>query len=1225
MLCSLHLQANPKLLNEKELLKAYIQEEQSDVHSPKKWEQLKGILALDRIYHFEPMQKRSLNQQKTKNIIPIKSWLHFEKTMREDRLIGRDLNQLHFMKGAYFLAGKHLHIRDDFKLEKPFTVDLGTGIWSQYLGGNQSQNSMIFYFKLDQKQKIKIQLSYRGTVAGFIDQHYLSPLEKKEKLFLDAGGWLVDLDAGIHRIIIHLDGPQAEFLMRLTDINDQPLVYQLLSRANQQGQMPSFEDLEQLYLSQNLSDITEVKTISMLEQIIQELNRDLNEKELLGIAMLCDRLGLKEQELTQLFYKIDLLWQKKKSFDLWEAMLFVSQKDLGAFPYKIDEIKPKNEAEVLRFILDIQILIKDHLYLGRFEEAKKLIDMIQNEYTNQVFLIEQELALWDELNLKQQGKLYLWEAYQEKKKQGFDWVYLKKLYFYTLLRLGLYNEANDLYSELLAAREDDFELQFAIFSHWTKYQVQEGIELLKRLITQNERTWIVYSEIAELSYKHRLYDQLFAISFPIMDHPDILMLKAKASMILGRFEQGRLFLVQLLLQKPEDQLATELLSQIEPQNQKQLVPSIETLNMLKTQSKAWLSEQQGSAIYLLDQRILGIDDQGREWQRVRQIIEITDAQKKHPLSVQYMIYHPSRERLRVHQAKRYRAKEQNHAILFDQHEISDNDARMYYDLVAKGADFGVLQKGDLLELDYEISRLQPNPTFNTYFSELLIWQNQYPKLYSQVQITPALSSRLKINAQNLDQQNIKEIKTEDGSRQWVALELTAIQPEFLQPMPPKPYLAMGNFQDWTTLAQSYQSLIKPLLNDDALIKEEIQSWGNTIKIPQWQSQSKISQEDWVKKKTIEEKLRLIYDKITQHLRYVGLEFGHHSYEPAVPADTWRRGFGDCKDRAILMILMAKIMGIQLDFVMIRTNSRVPLSIQEQIAGLNFFNHAIVYSPDLDLFLDPTALEFDPFVLPFEDLWGQVLVIDSQNPIQKAELKQVEQNTTKHLKLSLKVNPENELEIHGYFHGENAAFNRKLFQESNANSSFLTHYLLPNELISLEHGNQLMDLDLEESLNETLAEESIQKQQKRDPFLTKIKVKIPQNFDMLFWLKSLNLFDRYAPVTPRKEKWRQTAIWLEYLFSLPCDSPLISKNPFTLAQFQKSTFSKPAIQEYKGFFSQLSLQYQKTENEAQCLFAFSFKINSANMNNEQVSSFKNELNQAQQFLNQSFQSSMGYVK
>jgi hypothetical protein len=120
-------------------------------------------------------------------------------------------------------------------------------------------------------------------------------------------------------------------------------------------------------------------------------------------------------------------------------------------------------------------------------------------------------------------------------------------------------------------------------------------------------------------------------------------------------------------------------------------------------------------------------------------------------------------------------------------------------------------------------------------------------------------------------------------------------------------------------------------------------------------------------------VRAVYGFVVSQTRYVGLEFGIHGYKPYRVDDVLRRRFGDCKDKASLLHAMLSAVGVDSRLVLLRMKrlGRIP----EAPASLAVFNHAIVYVPELDLWLDGTASFSGSGDLPGEDRGASVLVIE----------------------------------------------------------------------------------------------------------------------------------------------------------------------------------------------------------------------------------------------------------
>src|SRR3954463_14598607 len=86
-----------------------------------------------------------------------------------------------------------------------------------------------------------------------------------------------------------------------------------------------------------------------------------------------------------------------------------------------------------------------------------------------------------------------------------------------------------------------------------------------------------------------------------------------------------------------------------------------------------------------------------------------------------------------------------------------------------------------------------------------------------------------------------------------------------------------------------------------------------------------------------------------------------------------RRFGDCKDKASLMHAMLESIGIDSRLVLLRT--RRMGNLDRGPASLAIFDHAILYVPKYDLYLDGTAEFHGSRELPGDDRGADALVIE----------------------------------------------------------------------------------------------------------------------------------------------------------------------------------------------------------------------------------------------------------
>jgi len=96
------------------------------------------------------------------------------------------------------------------------------------------------------------------------------------------------------------------------------------------------------------------------------------------------------------------------------------------------------------------------------------------------------------------------------------------------------------------------------------------------------------------------------------------------------------------------------------------------------------------------------------------------------------------------------------------------------------------------------------------------------------------------------------------------------------------------------------------------------------------------------KKSAAEKEAAIVDYLDREVRYTGIEFGEAAIVPHDPAETLAKRYGDCKDKATLLVAMLRAAGIPANVALLSVESRMDVSTD--LPGMGMFDHAIVYVP-----------------------------------------------------------------------------------------------------------------------------------------------------------------------------------------------------------------------------------------------------------------------------------------
>jgi transglutaminase-like putative cysteine protease len=111
------------------------------------------------------------------------------------------------------------------------------------------------------------------------------------------------------------------------------------------------------------------------------------------------------------------------------------------------------------------------------------------------------------------------------------------------------------------------------------------------------------------------------------------------------------------------------------------------------------------------------------------------------------------------------------------------------------------------------------------------------------------------------------------------------------------------------------------------------------------------------------------------IRYTGVELGQGGILPRPPAETLRRKFGDCKDKAVLLVAALRLLDIPA-YVALLSAGEDQQDIDQELPGFGGFNHAIVVVPGSpEVWIDPTDRFARPGELPPDDQ-GRLALIAS---------------------------------------------------------------------------------------------------------------------------------------------------------------------------------------------------------------------------------------------------------
>jgi tetratricopeptide (TPR) repeat protein/transglutaminase-like putative cysteine protease len=279
-------------------------------------------------------------------------------------------------------------------------------------------------------------------------------------------------------------------------------------------------------------------------------------------------------------------------------------------------------------------------------------------------------------------------------------------------------------------------------------------------------------------------------------------------------------------------------------------------------------------------------------------------------------------------------------------------ARAYY------VRFPRLEPGDVVELQYRVEDVAPRNEFADYFGEVTYMQARAePTVYGEYVLVTPKSRAFYFNEPRVPgmRQTIED-RGDQRVYRFVARDVPAVDQEALQPPWTEVlgHVHVSTYKSWDEMGRWYWGLVK----DQFVPDDEVRRRAEALTVGRKDEAAKV---------------RAIYDYVVQETRYVALEFGIHGYKPYRCAQIFARGFGDCKDKATLIVTMLGALGIKATPVIVRTANKG--DIEPSPASLAPFDHMIAYVPSLDLYLDGTAEYTGSLELPAMDRGAMALQVN----------------------------------------------------------------------------------------------------------------------------------------------------------------------------------------------------------------------------------------------------------
>jgi len=457
------------------------------------------------------------------------------------------------------------------------------------------------------------------------------------------------------------------------------------------------------------------------------------------------------------------------------------------------------------------------------------------------------------------------------------------------------------------------------------------------------------------------------------DEPDVYERRGRARLRDGRRGDALADLQRALELKPQSPELKELVRQLEPERERFESPYLADAASVAKAAPPPKGDE--DALVLSELKVTRVYPSGLSATYVQQVVKVFTSRGADLFRSQGLGYVPGRQDIRVERARVWKPD----GSVVDVHQEADRSTsepwyRLYYDTRARVVSFPALGAGDVLELAWRSDDVASENLLSDYFGEVVPLADSVRKLDVRYVLLAPEGRHIYFNEVSLPGLERGEKSVGGGVREyrWEVRDLPRMDAEPGMPGPGEGarYVHVSTYGSWGDVARFYEGLVREQLRPGPEVKAAAERIAAEVRARDGNAGRSDAE---LRAETV----RAVYDYVVTNTRYVGLEFGIHGYKPYQVDQVLSRRFGDCKDKASLMHALLESLGIDSRLVLLRM--RRLGAIPQNPASLAVFNHAILYVPDLDLWLDGTATGAGSRELPSEDRGATVLVVNPGAP------------------------------------------------------------------------------------------------------------------------------------------------------------------------------------------------------------------------------------------------------